>query len=180
MTAPNFLEMKKFVKNFVLEGDIDGGNVRVGVLIYSTQVHVQFQLNTFTTRAEVNQAIDSIPYQQGSTNTADAVRTMRTVMFTPENGDRPDVGNIAIVVTDGVSNINSRRTIPESEEARAQNIHIYAIGIGLTDEKELNGIASKPIEKNRFSVQNFAELDDLRHNLFTAIGCGGLVFYIIS
>ncbi|CAG5136834.1 unnamed protein product, partial [Candidula unifasciata] len=144
VTEPNFLLMKNFVKDFLQDADIDGGNVRVGVIIYSTEDYVQFHLNTYRTSAEVYRAIDEIPYRHGSTNTADALRTMRSQMFTQSNGDRPDVKNIGIVVTDGVSNINSRRTVPEAEQAQADGIRIYAIGIGLSDTRELDGIASKP------------------------------------
>ena len=36
-------------------------------------------------------AIDEIEYVYGFTNRADALRVMRTDMFSPENGDRPDV-----------------------------------------------------------------------------------------
>ena len=68
----------------------------------------------------------------GSTNTADSIEAMRNEMFTAENGDRPDVRNMAIIITDGVSNINSRRTIPEADLAKEEGIHIYTVGIGLT------------------------------------------------
>ncbi|GFN87838.1 collagen alpha-3(vi) chain [Plakobranchus ocellatus] len=169
VTEPNFELMKDFVKDFLYEADIDGGNVRVGVIIYSTEDHVEFQMNTYRSKVDVYNAVDNIPYRYGSTNTADALKTMRTEMFTARNGDRPDVENICIIVTDGVSNINSRRTIPEAEQARAEGIHIYAIGIGLTDTKELDGIASKPVEENRFAVQEFSELRDLRHQVFSAL-----------
>ena len=169
MTEPNFELMKDFVKDFLYEADIDGGNVRVGVIIYSTRDHVEFQMNTYSTKADVYNAVDEIPWRYGSTNTADALKTMRTDMFTRQNGDRPDVENICIVVTDGVSNINARRTIPEAEQARGEGIHIYAIGIGLSDTRELDGIASKPVEENRFAVQEFTELQDLRHKVFTAL-----------
>lgn len=172
--------MKDFVKDFLFEADIDGGNVRVGVIIYSTDDHVQFQMNTYNTKADVYNAIDDMPYRHGSTNTADALNTMRTQMFTQANGDRPNVSNICIVVTDGVSNINSRRTIPEAEQARADGIHIYAIGIGLLDTKELDGIASKPIEENRFAVQEFTELRDLRHKVFSSLCVGRFDFYSVE
>ena len=36
-------------------------------------------------------AIDDIEYVYGFTNRADALRIMRTDMFSPENGDRPDI-----------------------------------------------------------------------------------------
>ncbi|KAK6961160.1 collagen alpha-3(VI) chain-like isoform X4, partial [Biomphalaria glabrata] len=173
VTEPNFELMKDFVKDFLLDADIDGDNVRVGVVIYSDADYVQFQLNTYAKKADVYNAIDDIPYRYGSTNTADALKTMRSVMFTARNGDRSDVDNVAVVVTDGVSNINSRRTVPEAEQARAEGIHIYAIGIGLTDTKELDGIASKPVDENRFAVQDFTELRDLRHKVFSAL-CGAI------
>ncbi|XP_025106489.1 collagen alpha-3(VI) chain-like isoform X11 [Pomacea canaliculata] len=168
VTEPNFLLMKDFVKDFLYIAGIDNGNVRVGVVIYSTEVFIQFHLNSYNTKAEVFDAIDNIPYRHGSTNTAGGLQAMRTQMYTPANGDRPDVPNIAIVVTDGVSNINSRRTIPEAEQARAEGIHIYAIGIGLTDTTELDGIASKPVDENRFAVQEFSELRVLRDKVFAS------------
>ena len=164
--------MKDFVKDFLFVADIDGGSIRVGVIIYSTEDYLQFNLNAYQTKVDVFDAIDNIPYRFGSTNTADALRTMRTEMYTQANGDRPNVDNIAIVVTDGISNINSRRTIPDAEQARAAGIHIYAIGIGLTDTRELDGIASKPVEENRFAVQDFDELRGLRDKVFAAL-CPG-------
>ena len=175
VTEPNFQLMKDFVADFLFIADIDNGNVRVGVIIYSTEDHLEFNLNTYSTKMDVLTAIEDIPYRYGSTNTADALKTMRTEMYTAANGDRPNVPNICIVVTDGVSNINSRRTIPEAEEARAAGIHIYAIGIGLTDTTELDGIASKPVEENRFAVQEFSELRALRDTVFSAF-CPSKIF----
>ena len=169
VTEDNFELMKDFLKYFLSTAPIDNGNVRVGVIIYSTADYLQFHLNAYSNSLELFDAIDFIPYRYGSTNTADALKTMRTEMFTAANGDRPDVENIAIVITDGVSNINARRTIPEADEARKAGIHIYAIGIGLTDTKELDGIASKPLEENRFTVQDFAELRDIRTTIFEAL-----------
>ena len=171
VTAPNFELMKDFVKDFLFIADIDSGNVRVGVIIYSTEDYIQFHLKDYNSKIEVFEAIDNIPYRYGSTNTADALNTMRTKMYTRANGDRPNVPNICIVVTDGVSNINSRRTIPEAKQARAEGIHIYAIGIGLKDTTELDGIASEPASENSFAVQEFSELRTLREKVFSAF-CG--------
>nr|KAG5687711.1 hypothetical protein BaRGS_024190 [Batillaria attramentaria] len=158
VTQPNFEQMKDFVKDFLSVGDIDNGYLRVGVVIYSTGVYVQFHLNTYTTRYQLLDAIDNIPYRYGSTNTADALKTVRTDMFTLGHGDRPGVQNVCILITDGVSNINSRRTIPEAEQARVAGIHIYAIGIGLTDTAELDGIASKPVEQYSFRFESYGDL----------------------
>ena len=171
VTKPNFQLMLQFLKDFLYIAQIDSGNVRVGLVIYSTRVNVQFQMNTFSTKGEVFDAIDQTPYEYGSTNTADGLKTMRQ-MYSPQNGDRPHVRNIAIVITDGVSNINARRTIPEAVQARAAGIHIYVIGIGLTDTKEIDGIASPPIEENRFTVDEFSELRALRSKIFQSFCIG--------
>ena len=179
VTEANFVLMKDFVKDFLTIADIDNGNVRVGIVLYSTNVHVEFNLNTYRTKNDVFDAIDSIPYRYGSTNTADALKTMRTEMYSRQNGDRPTVPNICIVITDGVSNINYRRTIPEAEQARNDGIHIYVIGIGLTDTTEIDGIASRPIEENRFAIQEFSELRSLRDQVFAAF-CPSKIINIIG
>jgi len=172
----NFQKMLQFVKDFLANADIDSGNVQAGVLTYSTSFKIEFQIGQHTTSAELQKAIDRIQYTYGSTNTADAILTMATKMFTT-SADRPDAPNIGVVVTDGISNINSRRTIPEAVTARGKNIHIYSIGIGLTDTKEVFAIATPPPEENSFNVQSFDELRGLDQKIFSSI-CPGMFIHV--
>ena len=44
--------------------------------------------------------------------------------------DRPNAPNIAIVITDGASNIDKDKTIPYAKEAHRRGIRMFAIGIG--------------------------------------------------
>ena len=94
----------------------------------STEVEVQFYLDEYRTSDNIKAAIDAIPYIYGSTNSADALMSMHSQIFDRARGDRPDADNIAFMITDGISNINSRRTIPEAANARQKGIKIYAIG----------------------------------------------------
>ena len=178
VTEGNFQKMRDFAKELVDKADVDSGSVRFGVLIYSTAVEVQFHLNEYSTSAQIKAAIDRIPYIYGSTNSADALKTMHTVMFTRRNGDRPEVENIAFMITDGISNINSRRTVPEAEAARRDGIHIYSIGIGLTDTRELDAMASLPASKNSFNVREFEELQGLADDIFGGETCGKTCIYV--
>ena len=162
----NFQKVLTFVKDFLSDADIDSGNVRVAVVIYSSKVQVQFYLNRYRKKEEVLDAIDRIPYIAGSTNTYGGLNTMKEVMFSAANGDRANVPNLAMLITDGVSNINAFKTIPEAESARAQGIHIYSIGIGLADTSELKKIASAPSSENSFTVREFDELEKLKHKVF--------------
>ena len=129
VTEKNYKKMLQFCKDLVDYADVDSGSVRIGVMIYSTDVEPIFHLNRYTTSGDIKNAIDQIPYIYGSTNTADSLLELHSRFFTTSNGDRPGVDNIAIVLTDGVSNINARRTIPEAEAARGKGIHIYSVGM---------------------------------------------------
>ena len=166
VTEKNFGLMRQFVKNFLSNADVDGGNVRVGVMIYSNDVNIQFHLNEHTTKSDVFAAVDAIPYTEGSTNTAKALKVMRTEMFRAINGDRPKTDNIAIVITDGYATQDEDQIIPEAEISHNAGIHIFSIGIGLADLAELDSLASKPVSENRFAVENFGKLDELAKRVF--------------
>ncbi|XP_076075787.1 matrilin-2-like [Mytilus galloprovincialis] len=165
----NYTKMTNFCKAFLKHADIDSGNIRVGVLSYSTFVHVEFHLNDCNTTPDIMEAIGAIRYRSGATNTADGLKIMRTQMFTAPNGDRNGVTNKLLILTDGVSNINPLNTIPEAEQARADGIHIYTIGIGLKDNQELYAMVSVPAAENSFSLQDFDELAGLSDSLFNDI-----------
>ncbi|XP_059165052.1 uncharacterized protein LOC131947771 [Physella acuta] len=167
---------KEFMKDLLVEADIDNGNVRVGAVVFSDADYIQFHLDKHKTKAELFQAISAIPYISGWTNTADGLRTMRTTMFSLEHGDRPNITNIAVVITDGQSNRNSERTIPEADAAKAQGIPIYAIGVGGGVTDELDNMASKPLEDYRFGVTDYKQLKNLRHKLFSVI-CSSLAAF---
>lgn len=175
----NFEKMKDFVNELLRNADINNDRARVGILTYSTGVKVEFQLNSYKSNADVETAVKNIKYTYGSTNTADAIATMRNEMFTAANGDRPGVANVGVIITDGVSNINSRRTLPEAANARNEKIHIYAIGIGITDTRELDGMASPPIDENRFTVQSFDELKGFDRKIFQAL-CKGRLHHFVA
>ena len=169
ITEQNFRVMKDFIKDFLSNANIDDGNVRVGVISYSTQDYLQFHLKDHQDKRALFNAIDAMPYRRGRINMADAFNTMRTRMFTAANGDRPTAPNVAIVVAGGVSNVNRRKTIPEAEQARADGIHMYAIGVGLPDTTELKGVVSKPVDENLFTARQFSQLKNLGPKIVTSL-----------
>lgn len=174
----NFQKVLGFVKDMLTNADIDSGVVRVGALLYSTDVSIQFHLGTFKSKTDLFYAIETITYMYGNTNTAAGLLALTEEMFTLANGDRPDVPNIAFVITDGQSNINTFNTVPQAEVARAAGIEVYAIGIGLTETEELKGISSKPLEKYLHTVEDFTELEGLKKYLFTSM-CPGNIFVLV-
>lgn len=174
VSQKNFQLMKEFAAGLLEHTDIDSGHVRVGVLTYSTEVSIEFYLREYSRKTEILSAMSRIPYIRGNTNTADALRTVWSQMFTRYNGDRADARNIAILITDGVSNMNSERTLIEASTAKTRGIHIYSLGIGIEDTRELNAIATTPPSQNVFIAYNFQDLRDLKAEVQKSI-CLGII-----
>jgi Mg-chelatase subunit ChlD len=97
----NFDTIKRFLVELVDELDVEGGLVRIGVLVFSDNATVEFPLGTHSNRGAVINAINAITYPGGRTNTGEAMMMLRTVMFNATyNSAAPDV---ALIITDGES-----------------------------------------------------------------------------
>ena len=139
-----------FVISVVNRLDVGTDRTRVGVVSFSQTAVSNIYLNDFTTSAALTNAVRQIPYLDSHTNTSGGIREMHYNQFTPENGDRVDVPNIAIVISDGQSTVDEERTIPEAEAARNSGIAIYVFGISDSiSEDELRAISSSPQERDR-------------------------------
>jgi len=99
----NFELMKSFLSRLVTRLDIDSGNTRVGLVTYYTDIGTGFNLTDHSALSSVRLAISSLSYGGGGTDTAIALRYVRTTMLTSAAGDRPNVPNVVVVLTDGQS-----------------------------------------------------------------------------
>ena len=84
---------------------------------------------------------------------------MKHVIFQPWSGDRPDVTNIAIVITDGQSTRDKHLMGPYAKEARDSGVKILTVGI--TDKinmTELKKIASQPQSRTILRVGDYTKL----------------------
>ncbi|KAL4226368.1 hypothetical protein ACF0H5_014351 [Mactra antiquata] len=179
ITLPNWPKMLKFATEILADAEIDDDNVRVGLLTYRHNATVEFHLDDYHNKKQMFNAITSIPYIRGSTNTGMAIEMARTEMFNPARGDRPNVDNVAIVVTDGDSD-DYQHSIEQAQMAKDSKIHVFAIGIALKNLTELKNIASPPAEKNVLSIDDFDHLETLKGQIFASIcteECGQKEFF---
>ena len=169
--SEDFKRQLKFVRNLVNTFDIGTGNaqVRVGTITFSDDAHLEFSLDTYTNRNELEEAILSIPYRSGMTNTAAALRLARLQL-----GKYLYDGAglfVTIVITDGLSQLPGE-TEKEAEKLHNLGVHVYAIGVGehyAVDE--LKAIASDPVN-NVFEVSSYAVLENIAQN-FNIKTCEG-------
>ncbi|XP_075869454.1 matrilin-4 isoform X2 [Nelusetta ayraudi] len=147
-----FETMRKFMIDILDTLDIGLNATRVGVVQYSSQVRSEFSLKAHAKLDSMVKGINQIiPLAQG-TMTGLAIRYVMNVAFTAEEGDRPKVPNVAVIVTDGRP---QDRVAEVAAEAREKGIEIYAVGVARADMTSLRAMASPPFEDHVFLVESF-------------------------
>ena len=96
----------------------------------------------------------------------------RDQCFNEDSGDRPDVKNIAIVITDGVPYPENRRqpAIDVAKTLHTKETTVIAIGItNVVDMEFLKLISSAPQLPNKqyFSAPSFTDLSSILQNVTT-------------
>ena len=131
-------------------------------------------------------ADDIIHYQylvirgyRNSTNTADALIKLRSEVLVTEGGARDldkAIPRVAVVITDGRSNINASLTIPSALALRDEGVTVYSVGVGnRINFEELNAMASSPDNVRQLRGFDVTEFDGLRSRI-TADACTGISF----
>ena len=158
----NFALIQDLAKTIVWGLNFNGGRTRVGVITYQADANERFLLNEYTDKESVLNAIAFDQTKQTGTHTAEALSMMTKSYFNARAGDRTGVDNIAIILTDGNSNINSDDTIPEAIRAQDDEIHVMAVGVGRrVSQREIYGMVSQPEDENAFFMRDAAELNEV-------------------
>ena len=147
----NWNQMLQFVINIVNGLRIGAQDTHVGIVTYSDQASVEIPLNEYFNKADLVTSIETLAYLGGNTNTAAGLRVMMENAFDPTRnglrGDRPGVRNLAMIITDGESNINEADTIPNANRAKNAGIILMAMGItNAVNVDELRRISNNGIE----------------------------------
>ena len=143
---------------------------QIGAIVFSDNVRLEFPLNRFSTREDIQNAILNIDYIGQTTNTLEALVQTRTQCFNPSNGDRGDVDNLAIIVTDGVPYPDTLRQPAIEEARRLRNTGALMVSVGVTDiidEAFLKEMSSSPqtLGTNYFTATDFGALDTIRRTV---------------
>ncbi len=146
---------------------------RVGAVVFSEQVRLVFSLDTYSDAQSVKDAINAIAYLGQTTNTPEGLKVTREQCFNAANGDRPNVQNLAIFISDGVPFPPERKdpAIREAEALKNARVSVVAIGVtNVIDVDLLRTISSPPqIEgQNYFVATDFTVLSTIRR----AVGQG--------
>uniref|UniRef100_H3D6Z4 Matrilin 2 n=1 Tax=Tetraodon nigroviridis TaxID=99883 RepID=H3D6Z4_TETNG len=157
----DYEKVKTFIVNLVQFLEVGPEATRVGLLQYGSVVQPEFSLSTFSTKAEVEQAVRNMKHLATGTMTGLAIQYAAETSFTEADGARPahlHIPRIAVVVTDGRP---QDRVEEVAAQARQAGIQIFAIGVGRVDMKTLKTIGSEPHSEHVHLVASFSQMETL-------------------
>lgn len=153
---------------------------RVAAITFSNKVTLKLGFLDCKDKACVLQKINEIVHDSGdATRTYLGLDMVSNTVFAKGNGERPNVENVVVVLTDGQTNSGSydsfrdggkKETLYKAQVVKEIPSSVVAIGIGNEiDKGELRGIASDPDEDFLIVVSSFDVLntDNIKNKLLT-------------
>ena len=149
----NFKKSLGFVRNITETFRISDEEVRVGLVVFSTDVKTVFPFNKYHDIEGIQQAIESVWYPSAGTLLGKGLMGVKRDLF---GYARPGVPRILVVLTDG----KSRDKVEEPAKIlRAMGVHVVAVGVGpFLDRGQLNAIASEPKGEHVVTASDFSSL----------------------
>ena len=177
--ATRYSALLEFTKDIVQNMNIGPGATesRIALETYASVPQVRYHLDTFTSRRDAVNAISFI-YMDGSTATGNALSFMRT-MFDDQFGDRQNVRNVGLVISDGHSN-DRHITQTEAQLTRAEGVTLLSVGVGMKthyDEAEMRFMASPNESENFMVVDDLSNYSNLTLRVLDAVCNSKFYFY---
>ncbi|PIO34062.1 hypothetical protein AB205_0071220, partial [Aquarana catesbeiana] len=135
--------------------------VRVGVIQYSATPQLEFRLDSFFTKEDLQEKIKAIVLKGGSTETGLALKYILRKGF--PGGRDSSVPKILIILSDGKSQGNLGGPAAQIKES---GIEVFAIGVKFPRWAELHSLASNAVEEHVFFAEH---VDDAMNGLCSSL-----------
>ncbi|XP_060684128.1 collagen alpha-3(VI) chain-like [Hemiscyllium ocellatum] len=158
-----FPSVQKFISRLVDNLDIGSDKVRVGMVQYSDNPRLNFNLNSYTTKQDLKDAINGLRQLGGSrANTGAALDYVNNNAFTRSAGGRAEEGvpQLLILLTASKSTDDVGRAALALKEA---GVAPFVIGSGGADDRELQQISLSP--NYVFKVNDLRNVETLQQRL---------------
>ncbi|XP_070842227.1 collagen alpha-1(XXI) chain [Chaetodon trifascialis] len=159
----DFDTAKQWLINITSQFDISSHYTQVAVIQYSDTPRLEISLGKHQGGEGLIQAIQSITYLGGNTQTGRAIKFAVDHVFPSSQRTSQVKNRIAVVVTDGKSQDD---VVDASVEARAQGITVFAVGVGSEiTTSELVSIANKPSSTYVLYAEDYTTIDRIRESM---------------
>ena len=113
----------------------------------------------FTSPYQAIRKLTNVPHSGGLTNTQDALRMAREDLFrNPSSGHRSGAHRVAVLLTDGNSNVKRDQTVPQANLLKGIGTEIFVIAVGYYGDsglQEMMNISSHPYQNHFFRVTDY-------------------------
>lgn len=161
-----FLHLKYFFADLASQINVSPTTARIAAITYNNNQQTVFDLNTYSTSAEVAYAIKKIPDEDSiSYNYVDdALAYAASDIFTVANGDRADADNFYVFSID-----SSRSGTATEGELIRRNVtnHIFAVDIASGYSTEWKNTVGD--EQKYFYVSSYSALSAVQSEVLAAI-----------
>ncbi|XP_059375411.1 collagen alpha-1(XII) chain-like isoform X2 [Carassius carassius] len=163
----SFIKVRQFVFSMIGAFDvISRDGMQVSFVQYSDEAKTEFKLNTYHDKGMVLSALQMVRYRGGNTKTGVALKHIGEKVFTSDSGMRRNVPKVLVVVTDGRSQDEVKKSATKLQHA---GYSVFVVGVADVDTAELRNIGSKPSERHVFIVDDFDAFTKIQDNLITFI-----------
>uniref|UniRef100_A0A8D2LWF7 VWFA domain-containing protein n=1 Tax=Varanus komodoensis TaxID=61221 RepID=A0A8D2LWF7_VARKO len=159
----NFVKMKNFMSELVIKSDIGPDHVQVGVVQFSHRNKEEFQLNQYSTKSDIIDAIGRMSLMGQNTLTGAALQSV-SGYFKLAKGARPYVKKVLILITDGKAQDEVKKS---AKALRDESVIIYSVGMFNANKTQLAEISGKP--EMVFYVEDFDVLKYLESQILFGI-----------
>lgn len=146
-----FQQMKNFFSALVSKLAIGQNRVRVGAVRYNRNIHNIWNLNSYSNKQQLQNAINNIHFHGKGTHIGKALSYTRRNMLQRGAGARDGVQKLIVLVTDGNSYDNA---VAPASQLKSQGALISVVGIGNVHVQKLHAIASNPSNAFVTSIVN--------------------------
>ncbi|NXG68813.1 CO6A3 protein, partial [Baryphthengus martii] len=156
----NFQAIRDFLVNLIESLRVGAQQIHIGVVQYSDQPRTEFALNSYSTKADVLDAVKALSFRGGEeVNTGAALEFVVENLFTQAGGSRIEeaVPQILVLISGGESSDDIREGLLVMKQA---SIFSFSIGVLNADSAELQQIATDG--SFTFTALDIRNLDALR------------------
>ncbi|XP_068425551.1 collagen alpha-6(VI) chain-like [Clinocottus analis] len=155
----DFKTMKEFIKTVIKRSTIGEDKVRFGLMQFSTNLKLEFSLDSFYNIEDILSAVDEMQQIEEGTCTGKALKAV-SQYFDATRGGRPDTSQRLVVITDGEAKDDVKGP---AQALRAKGVVVYAIG--LADAKTTQLVEISGSSDTVYVKKNFDALKDLESQL---------------
>lgn len=167
-TKNGFEAIRAFVQKIVQNLNVEESGDRVALVQYSRDATANFYLNSYSTKNEVQNSIQSVKHKAGRPlNSGAALQFIKDYIFTPSSGGRHLEGSrqVLYIFSGGRANDDIRGA---SQALRESKIVVFTFGTRNADALELQTMSSTPAYA--FSIPDFNFLDSTYHVVSSITG----------